>query len=161
MPETTSLDHIREMLKAQGREAALRVEGLRSELSARFDAVDDKGEALLKRCDAIDEKQRIANGRVSKMEGSLERVDERIGQLTKVDGDHGAQIDDINKRLRVHRRGTDSAAVTRVHSRSTDGRWLSERDVKIVGLTIVAVFVVLAFLIKLGVAPPAIQRAIQ
>lgn len=92
-----SLQTITAMLDGQSREFRAQWAGLRYELEARFDAFDD-------RLKAIDDKQQIANGRVNKMEGSLERVGEQIARLQKAEGDHETRINDIDRRQQQRQR---------------------------------------------------------
>lgn len=98
------LNTLKALLDGQNHTIAAQWAGLRYELEARFDAVDD-------RLTAIDEKQRIANGRVTKMEGSLERVDERIANLQRSEGSQEARLTDIERR-QLKRRSTDHAPRT-------------------------------------------------
>lgn len=102
MSDAGSLQTIKALLDGQSQTAAAQWAGLRYELEARFDAVDS-------RLSAIDEKQRIANGRVTKMEGSLERLDERVGGLQDVSGEHDSKLDEIDRRS-VQRRAEDRAS---------------------------------------------------
>lgn len=95
-----SLQTITALLDGQSKEFRAQWAGLRYELEARFDAFDD-------RLKAIDDKQRIANGRVNKMEGSLERVGEQIARLQKAEGDHETRINDIDRRQSRQRRVED------------------------------------------------------
>jgi predicted nuclease with TOPRIM domain len=85
------LNTLKALLDGQNHTIAAQWAGLRYELQARFDAVDD-------RLYAIDEKQRIANGRVTKMEGSLERVDERISQLQREENAQESRLNDLERR---------------------------------------------------------------
>lgn len=116
-----TLHQIESLIAGQGRESKAHWEGLRREINARFDAVDD-------RLAAIDEKQRIANGRVTTMERAMTLCNERIAQLQKADDDHDTRLVDLARRM--HRRATDKpTAPPRLHSRSDDGKPITRRDV--------------------------------
>jgi hypothetical protein len=78
MADGISIEQFKDLLASHGREQKAHWKGLEREMSARFDAVDG-------RLAAIDEKQRIANGRATTMEKALERMDERVGQLQRND----------------------------------------------------------------------------
>lgn len=100
-----SLQTIKALFESHGREAAAQFAGLRYEMAARFDASDD-------RLDAIDEKQRIANGRVTKMETSLARVDECISTLQRAGDNREHRIHELERRQQK-RRSTDRGLVSR------------------------------------------------
>lgn len=135
----SDMHHIEALIAGQGRESKAHWEGLRREIGARFDAVDD-------RLAAIDEKQRIANGRATTMEKALERMDERVGNLQKADGDQELRLDDIDRRLRLHRRSTDKPGTPPgLHFRSSDRGGITQRDVNIVLATLGAIASTLAF----------------
>lgn len=135
----SEMHHIEALIAGQSRESKAHWEGLRREIGARFDAVDD-------RLTAIDEKQRIANGRVTTMEQALTRVDERIGQLQKADGDKETRLDELDRRLRHHRRATDKPGTpVALHMRASDRGGITQRDVNIVIGTLTALGGVIAF----------------
>lgn len=135
----SEMHHIEALIAGQGRESKAHWEGLRREIGARFDAIDD-------RLAAIDEKQRIANGRATTMEKALERMDERVGNLQKADGDKDTRLDDIDRRLRTHRRSTDKPGTpVALHMRDSDKGGITQRDVNIVMATLAALASVIGF----------------
>lgn len=116
-----SLDTIQALLEGMRRESKLAWDGLRRENSARFDALEQ-------RLDAIDTKQGIANGRVTTMEKALELVHEWIKGLRQADAAHDAQLLALDKQLQpvlrdaefAHRRATDPPDRAVLHLRAED-----------------------------------------
>lgn len=125
----TSLETIQALLEGMRRESKLAWDGLRRETAARFDALEQ-------RLEAIDTKQGIANGRVNTMEKALELVHEWIKRLQSADGQHEARMTSLDQALQpvlrdaefAHRRASDPPSVATLHGRDADAqRTLVER----------------------------------